>query len=442
MKPRPRTHDVVVVGGGPAGAACATWLAEAGHDVVLLEKKRYPREKTCGDGLTPRAVRQLADLGLADELANHHRYDGLRSMAFGRTLELAWPSHPHLPSYGYVVTRKDLDHLVAQRAVKAGATLLEGTEAVAPLLDGGLVRGVLVAPSAAPSAGGAPSDGSSRGVGSVPPRGVGDGTGEVRARYLVVADGAKGRLGRQLGTGRDRSYPLGMAIRGYYESPRHDEPWIESHLDVRNSAGDLLPGYGWIFPVGDGRVNVGVGLLSTFSRWKAVNTTHLMEAFVRWAPESWDLRPETSCGPPTGGRLPMGLSVGPHAGPTWLVTGDAGGAINPFNGEGIAYAYETGRLAAEAVGRALDTGDGLALRGYERRLQEEYGLYFKVARAFVKVIGRPEAMRALVGTGIRSRTLMEWVLRIMANVLRPDELGPAEAAYKAVAALARVAPEP
>jgi flavin-dependent dehydrogenase len=137
----------------------------------------------------------------------------------------------------------------------------------------------------------------------------------------------------------------------------------------------------------------------------------------------------------------MALSVGPHAGPTWLVAGDAGGSINPFNGEGIAYAYETGRMAASAVDTALRTGDGLALQDYERRLRTEYALYFTVARAFVRIIGRPELMRALVSTGMRSRTLMEWVLRIMSNMLRPDELGPAEAVYKAVAAIARMAPE-
>ena len=136
----------------------------------------------------------------------------------------------------------------------------------------------------------------------------------------------------------------------------------------------------------------------------------------------------------------MGLSVTPVAGPTWLVVGDAGGVINPFNGEGIAYAYETGRHAAAALGDALDTGDGLALRSYRETLEAEYGLYFRVARAFVRLIGRPEAMRVLVGTGMRSRTLMEWVLRIMANLLRPDELGPAEAVYRSVAALARAVP--
>jgi flavin-dependent dehydrogenase len=293
--------------------------------------------------------------------------------------------------------------------------LWEGTEAIAPVIDSGLVRGAVV----------------HRKEG---------GDEEVRGRYLVVADGANSRFGRALGTSRDRQRPLGMAIRGYYQSPRHDEPWIESHLDVRDKSGNVLPGYGWIFPVGDGRVNVGVGLLSTFNQWKAVNTSHLMDAFVDYAPESWGLSPETSCGPATGGRLPMAFSVGPRVGPTWVVTGDAGGSINPFNGEGIAYAYETGRLAAARVGEALETGSGLALQQYEVDLQRAYGLYYKVARAFVRIIGRPELMRLMVSTGMHSRTLMEWVLRIMANLLRPDELGPAEAVYAAVAAIARLAP--
>ena len=384
---------------------------------MLVERKRYPREKTCGDGLTPRAVRQLDDIGLSDALAGHHRFDGLRSIAFGRTLELAWPETPGLPRHGYVVTRHDLDALVAERAEKVGAEVRQGTEAVAPVTgEDGSVRGAVVREKA------------------------GGATREVTARHVLVADGANSRFGRALGTARDRSYPLGMAIRGYYTSPRHDEPWIESHLDVRDAQGNVLPGYGWIFPVGDGRVNVGVGLLSTFKQWKDVNTSRLMESFVAGAPASWGLSPETSCGPPTGGRLPMGLSVGPRVGKGWLVAGDAGGAINPFNGEGIAYAYETGRMAADALALALAGGGQEALDAYEARLTAEYGLYFRVARAFVGLIGRPRLMRALVGTGMHSRTLMEWVLRIMANLLRPDELGPAEAAYKAVAALARLAP--
>ena len=418
MDPAARRCDVLVVGGGPSGAACAYWLAEAGHEVVVVERKHYPREKTCGDGLTPRSVRQLEDMGLADELAaGGHRYTGLRSHAFGRTVELSWPAHPDLPGYGYVITRKDLDALVAERAAKVGASVWEGTDAIEPLTENGLVRGALVQTKQGPPV-------------------------AVRSRYVVVADGANSRFGRSLGTSRNRAYPLGMAIRGYWTSPRHDEPWIDSWLDIRDKDGNVLPGYGWIFPVGDGRINVGVGLLSTFHQWKAVNTTHLLQSFAEYAPPSWDIRPETACGPATGGRLPMGMSVGPQAGPTWLLIGDAGGAINPFNGEGIAYAYETARYAADAVHLALAHGDGMALRTYEQRLKQEYDLYYRVARAFVRVIGRPDIMKRLVSTGMRSRSLMEWVLRIMANLLRPDELGPAEAAYRALAALSRLVPEP
>jgi len=414
----PDKLDVLVVGAGPAGAAAAYWLAEAGHRVVVVERKRFPREKTCGDGLTPRAVHQLEQMGLGDRLADHLRFDGLRSIAHGVTLELAWPTHPLYPSYGYVVRRRDLDEMVAENAVKSGATLRPATEAVEPIVEGGLVTGAVVRSK------------------------EGGATEPVHARYVVVADGANSRFGRALGASRDRSYPMGMALRGYFRSPRHDEPWIESHLDLHDRNGASLPGYGWLFPVGDGTVNVGVGLLDTFTGFKDINTSRLMDAFCATAPASWELSPETSCGPPTGGKLPTGFSVRPKVGPTWLCVGDAAGSVNPFNGEGISVAYETGRYAADAVGEALTTGDGLALRGYEARLDAEYALYFKVARAFVRAIGNPAVMRELTRVGFMSRTLMEWVLRIMANLLRPDELGPAEAAYKAVAKLVAVAPEP
>ena len=106
---------MLVVGAGPSGASAAYWLATLGHRVVVVEKKRFPREKTCGDGLTPRAVRQLHDMGLADRLTEFQRFDGLRSIAHGITLELAWPDHPDFPPYGYVVRRRELDEMVAER---------------------------------------------------------------------------------------------------------------------------------------------------------------------------------------------------------------------------------------------------------------------------------------------------------------------------------------
>ena len=411
---------MLVVGGGPGGSATAFWLATAGHDVAFVERKSFPREKTCGDGLTPRAVHQLAEMGLEQQIidAGHHRYDGLRACAHGISLELKWPEHPVFPSHGYVVRRRDLDQLVAEHAVKAGATLHTGTEATAPIVEGGLVRGALVRDK---------ERGEIR---------------EIRARYVVVADGANSRFGRALGAQRNRGFPQGMAIRAYYESPLHDDPWIESALDVRDRNGNSLPGYGWIFPVGDGTINVGIGLLSTFRDWKSVNTSHLMNEFAYTAPAYWGISPDTATCEPTGGRLPMGGSVSPNVGPNWALVGDAAGTINPFNGEGIDYAYETGRLVASLLDDAITTGDGMVLQRYPHLLQDEYGLYFKVARVFARVIGNPELLSRLTQVGMHSRTLMEWVLRIMANLLRDDELGPAEAAYKAVAQLARVIPEP
>jgi flavin-dependent dehydrogenase len=169
-------------------------------------------------------------------------------------------------------------------------------------------------------------------------------------------------------------------------------------------------------PGGDGTVNVGVGLLSTFSGWKDVNTSHLMEAFCDTAPARWGLSADTLCGAPTGGKLPTGFSVKPSVGPNWLTAGDALGSVNPFNGEGISLAYETGRIAADVIDQALRTGDGLALQRYPERLDEMYGLYFKVARLFVRAIGNPKVMRELTRIGFQSKTLMEVVLRIMANL--------------------------
>jgi geranylgeranyl reductase family protein len=412
-------HDVLVIGGGPAGAAAGFWLAKAGHDVCVLERKAFPRDKTCGDGLTPRAVHQLRAMGLEPAIAaHHHRHDGLRAVAHGITLELRWPEHPVFPDYGYVVRRRDLDQMVADHAAGAGATLLPSTEAVRPLLRDGLVTGAVVNDK------------------------VSGETREIRARYVIVADGSLSRFGRALGAARNKSYPQGIAIRGYFESPLSADPWIESCLDVRDRQGQSMPGYGWIFPLGDGTINVGIGLLSTFKGYKDVNTTHLMTEWAATAPERWGIDPDAMLAPPTGGRLPMAGSVNPKVGPNWLLVGDAAGSINPFNGEGIDYAYETARLAADLVDEAIVTGTASPLAHYTTALDDEYGLYFKVARNFAKIIGQPVLMRELTRVGMRSQSLMEWVLRIMANLLRDDELGPAEAAYRSVARIARLVPDP
>jgi geranylgeranyl reductase family protein len=409
--------EVLVVGGGPAGAAAGFWLARLGHDVTVIERKKFPREKTCGDGLTPRAVKELGDMGLSNQLSQFHRYEGLRATAHGKALELKWPTHPIYPQYGYVVRRRELDMMVARNAQDAGAKLLEEHEAISPIIENDCVRGAMVTNKL---------DGS---------------TFAIHAQYVIIADGANSRFGRAIGTSREKSWPYGTAIRTYWKSPRHDEPWIESALDVKDRNGKSMPGYGWIFPVGDGTINIGVGLLSTFKNFKDVNTSHLLDSYAHMVADRWEIDPTQPECKATSGKIPMGGSVGPKVGNTHIVIGDAAGSVNPFNGEGIDYAYETAHIAAEVLHDALVEKDAMILKRYDQIVEEEYGQYFKVARLFARIIGRPVLMRELSRVGIHSRTLMEWVLRIMANLLRPDEIGPAEAAYKAAALIVRAMPD-
>ncbi len=422
---RQRTFDVAIVGAGPSGSACAYWLAKAGWSVCLVEKKTFPREKTCGDGLTPRSVYQIQEMGLERHVAQHgHRYNGLRAFGFGASLDMKWPEHPRFPNYGYTITRFNLDGLIATHAEANGATLLNGVEVT------GLLEPTEPLPDCLRGAQGVVVKEKETGT-----------TGSIRARYVIVADGQNSRVGRELGVARNKSWPMGMALRGYYKSERHDEPWIDSHLDIRDPEGKVVPGYGWIFPLGDGRVNVGVGLLSTGGAWKGVNTTKLQEYFVAQTAEAWGLNDDTCCGPATGGRLPMGLALGPHVGANTLTIGDAAGAVNPFNGEGIAYGYETGRLAASVVGEALLLNDPSLLSHYDELLDEAYGDYYKVARAFVRVISEPRILSVCVGAGLRVEAVMKPLLAIMANLMTNDRKGPAELGYRALLRLADVVPE-
>jgi menaquinone-9 beta-reductase len=406
--------EILVVGGGPSGSSAAHWLARDGHDVMLVEKKAYPREKTCGDGLTPRAILQLQEMGFDFTVPEFHRITGLRSYAGEELMiELEWPKHSRFPDWGGVIRRRDLDRQVADLARRQGVTVRERTEA-RPVLDGDRIAAVeLVA---------------------------GGEVEVVHPRFVVIGDGSLDRFGREIGTRRRKDYPLGLAARSYHASPRSSDPFLESQLDMRDESGATMPGYGWIFPLGDGSVNVGVGLLSTFKRWKHVNTTRMMADYVRTAPEYWELSNESELSQPVGGKLTMSFSKGPLVGPNWLVVGDAAGAINPWNGEGISYAYETGRIAAGHVGAAVAAGDPSLLHRYPQHLQDEYGLYYKGARIFVKLIGNPAVMRSLAHVGLRNRPLMEWTLKVMSNLLDEDEKDIGWQAYRMLITAVRAAP--
>jgi geranylgeranyl reductase family protein len=407
---------VLVVGGGPGGAAAAYWLARRGVGVQLVEKKAYPRDKTCGDGLTPRAVRQLLDMGFDFEAVEAHRIVGLRAYAGHLTIELPWPERPSYPNWGAVLRRADLDAAVAMLAEKQGASIRQRTEA-RPVVDGGDLIGVDLVEN-------------------------GGEVERVTPDIVIIADGSLSRFGRRLGTSRRRDYPYGLGVRGYYTSPNSADGFLESQLDIRDEEGRSMPGYGWVFPLGDGTLNVGVGVMSSFKGWKDVNTSTVLDAYVAGLPDYWGTSAESQITRPVGGKLPMAFSVGPKVGRNWLAVGDAAGAVNPFNGEGIDYAYETGRLAAEVVAAALSGAGPAGLHRYEQALQDEYGAYHRVARAFAIAIGNPAMMRALTRIGLRSRPLMEWVLKVMANLLEPEERGMEERVYSAIEKVVTVGPDP
>jgi menaquinone-9 beta-reductase len=385
--------DVLVVGAGPGGSATAYFLARHGVDVTIVDKATFPREKVCGDGLTPRAVAALRGMGIDTEDPGFERVIGLRVYARHATIELPWPELTSFPGVGLVMPRDRFDHLLVQRAVKAGARLMEGTDALGPVVVDGWVEGADVRPAGERDA--------------EPTR--------IRAKYVVAADGAAGRFARPAGVRRDASRPLGIAARRYYRTSYHPGPWFESWLDLWDGE-MLLPGYGWLFPVAGGRINLGAGLLNTFRHFEDVSAQQLFRAFERMLPAEWGLGEASAEGRLLSGPLPMSFNRAPQAVPGMLVVGDAAGAVNPFNGEGIAYAIETAEIAAELMTEALIKDRPALTMRYPQVLRDRYGRYFFIGRQFAKVIGDPAVMGTATRYLLPNRRVMAFALRVMGNL--------------------------
>ena len=412
--------DVIVVGAGPSGSTTAYYLAQAGLDVLLLEKSRFPREKVCGDGLTPRGVKALVAMGISvSEQDGWVRNKGLRVIGAGKRMELPWPELSSYPGYGLVRPRTDLDQMLARRAQQAGARLLEGVTVTGPVRDDrtGRITGVTARAADA---------------------------GDERtytSRVIVAADGNSSRLSVAMGLRKRDDRPLGVAVRTYYQSPRHDDDYLESWLDLWE--GDrLLPGYGWIFGMGDGTSNVGLGLLNTSAAFGHTDYHALLRKWLGGMPAEWGFTEENRTQPIRGAALPMGFNRTPHYYQGLLLVGDAGGMVNPFNGEGIAYAMESGELLArtiaQALARARRAETERVLAGYPRALSDAYGGYYAVGRVFVKAIGRPGLMRFATKHSMSRPALMAFVVKLLANLTDPR----GDAADRLVNGLSKLAPNP
>ncbi|GAA1732610.1 geranylgeranyl reductase family protein [Aeromicrobium alkaliterrae] len=388
----PSRTDVLVIGAGPAGSAAAAWAARAGLDVVLVDAAAFPRDKTCGDGLTPRAIAELDRLGLGDWVRTHTRNRGLRAAGFGVELLLPWPGGS-LPDHGSAVPRTELDDRIRQVALDSGATGIGQAREVDVDRDSrGRVTAVhlLLGKERTPHT--------------------------IFCDRLVVADGVKSSLGKALGREWHRETAYGIAGRSYVKSTRADDPWISSHLELRGPDDDLLPGYGWIFPLGSaqGEVNLGVGALATAKRPADLQIRPLMEYYATLRREEWDLAGELRA--PTSALLPMGGAVSGVAGPNWILVGDAAGCVNPLNGEGIDYGLETGRVGAEL----LLHEDRLDV-AWPHLLTTHYGEAFSIARRLAGLLTVPRLLPVAGPVGMRSHRLMTVALRVMGNLVTEED---------------------
>jgi menaquinone-9 beta-reductase len=379
--------DVLVVGAGPAGSATAAWLARLGIDVLLADAAVFPRDKTCGDGLTPRAIGELQRLGLGDWLRAHTVNHGLRAHGFGQTLLLPWPGGT-LPDWGSAVARTELDDHLRTTAIKAGARAIDGVRAVDVRREGARVSTVVLS--------------------------RGDETLEIDCRRLVVADGVRSPLGKLLGREWHRDTVYGVAGRSYVTSTMSDDPWISSHLELRGERNEVLSGYGWIFPLGTGEVNLGVGTLATARRPADLQVRRLMSSYAGVVRSDFGLGDDLRA--PTSALLPMGGAVSGVAGPNWVLVGDAAACVNPLNGEGIDYGLEGGRLVAELIADDADLATA-----WPATLTEHYGEAFSIARRLAGLVTVPRVLATIGPAGMRSDWLMTLALRWMGNLVTDDD---------------------
>lgn len=391
--------DVVIVGAGPAGASMAAHCARRGLSAILLEKASFPRDKVCGDGLTPRATKALTRLGIdtSEDAGWLHNY-GLR--VYGDRPEpwlYPWPELHEYPNYGLTRRRMEFDEMLVRHAEVQGATVYENTPIAEPVIDTRThrVTGVRA------------KDGRT-----------------FSAPVVVAADGNSSRISVAMGLPRDESRPMGVAVRAYFRSPRHDEHWMESWLqlwDGEPGNSNLLPGYGWLFPLGDGTVNVGLGMLNTSEAFQSTNYRDLLRRWTAAMPDEWGFTPENQEGGIGGAALPMAMNRKPVYARGLMLLGDAAGLVSPFNGEGISSAMESAELAADAVLDARSRGFGTpqaerALEGYTTHLEELLGGYYRLGIVFANLIGNPTVMKICTRYGLPRKNLMKLVSKLLAGL--------------------------
>ncbi|MEX0873584.1 MAG: NAD(P)/FAD-dependent oxidoreductase [Actinomycetota bacterium] len=392
-------YDAVVVGAGPAGSATAAHLARSGSRVLLCDRLEFPRDKACGGGLTPRGVAALDDLGIKLTDAQAIRVGGIE-MGFGSrgAINAAFPSTAKWPDYGLVARRSVMDQAVLDAAVDAGAEL-RTVRVAGPLFTDGTCTGVRIKTN-----------------GTVE---------EVEASWTIAADGATSTTARAAGLSDDVASGRGFwyaAMRSYFGPVAPITKDGEAQLEfypLNTKDGRWLPAYGWIFPLPDGSANVGVDLPHSPSLDACLP---LREAFDAFVADLRRVRPgfedSEMLEPPHGALLPEAMRGFRPGVPGMLAVGDAAGLITPYSGEGIAYALESGELAAKAIGS--DARPSEVVRRYAKDLEDGYGFHFSAALRFMKAMRKAPLANAAVAVGSRSPRVFRAAVRIMAFLIEDD----------------------
>jgi geranylgeranyl reductase family protein len=381
-------YDVVIAGGGPAGSSTAYWLARQGVRVLVMDKCAFPREKICGDGIAPRAVRNLYKMGLQERLdGQFNKFHGFRFAGAGRSVvETLIPPVRRFPDHGYIIRRVDLDKILLDYARENGAEVWEECRVTAPLLEGGRVVGV---------------------------RALRDGTEvEVTAPVTVGADGPHSLLGRKMGLLVNDPLYLGISIRQYWEGVEGIGDFLEVYPEK-----EVSPGSGWVFPVTrDGVANVGVGAMLYHMRRDSINLHRFFETLVNdtehVAPKLRNARPIS---PLRGALLRVGLGGSKVECPGMILVGDAASMTNPVSGEGITYALETGEMAADHVLESRMTGRGFHIDpdedSFRDKLTDRYQHYFNHGIMSIKWGNRTSFMRPLLAVTSKNPMFRRYLVR-------------------------------
>lgn len=369
-------YDVAVIGSGPGGSVAALVLARGGARVALVDKAAFPRDKACGDIVGPRGLQVLRDLGVP-VLSGRDVGDILVVGPSGRRVRLPCGEGLTYPGHGTAVTRRELDNLLHDKAVEAGAVPIRA-KVDEPLWREARLDGYRL-----------------------------EGGEELRADFVIGADGATSRVARGTGLVDEGRVLWGFAVRTYMPCP------VELPCIVfwEPSPWRGFPGYGWVFPGADGGANVGLGVATLSDRTLGADAARFFPQFLDHLARLGLVEgpSKSTAGRQLGGWLKMGMVGTTSAAGRVLLVGDAAGLVNPLQGEGIAQAMGSGRLAAEAI--LGETGD--AATRYRARLSAEHLPYHRVAAAIQKAsAGRPHAVaataRLLVTIGSVDRIAGGW----------------------------------